>query len=45
MFKMTFTKIAISIPEKSSVAIARKGESFEGHVHPKPATISIWPYF
>ncbi len=45
MFMKVITKITISIPEKSSVAIARKGESFERHVHFKPATISIWPYF
>lgn len=42
---MVLTKLTISIPEKSSVAIARKSESFERHVHFKPATISIWPYF
>lgn len=45
MFKMVITKITISIPEKSSVAIAQLSESFERHVHFKPATISIWPYF
>ncbi|MGO3184495.1 MAG: reverse transcriptase domain-containing protein [Aequorivita sp.] len=45
MFKSVSTKITISIPEKSSVAIALKSESFERHVHSKPATISIWPYF
>ncbi len=45
MFKTVITKITISIPEKSSVAIAPWSESFERHVHFKPATISIWPYF
>lgn len=45
MFKLLVTKIIISIPEKSSVASTRKRETFEKHVHFKPATISIWPYF
>jgi hypothetical protein len=38
MFKKVITKITISIPEKSSVAIAQLSESFERHVHSKPAT-------
>lgn len=45
VIKLFITKITISIPEKSSVAIAKSGESFVQHVHSKPATICIWPYF
>lgn len=44
VFKAVITKITISIPEKSSVAIAQLSESFGRHVHFKPATICIWPY-
>ena len=46
MFRQSIVKIAISIPEKSSVAITLKGgKASKEHVSIEPATINLPPFF